>query len=119
MLARMRQLAERREDFAFETTLASRSFVRWLTELQREGYDVHLLFLWLRSAELAVSRITERCVRGVMRSRRKWSGGVIAPACQIYSGCTFRWQTVGKYSIIQAVTSQPRSPGEGVRPCST
>ena len=64
MLARMRQLAERREDFAFETTLASRSFVRLLTELQREGYDVHLLFLWLRSAELAVSRITERVRQG-------------------------------------------------------
>src|SRR5580693_4146827 len=40
MLARMHQLAAQREDFAFETTLASRSFVRWLTELQREGYDV-------------------------------------------------------------------------------
>jgi predicted ABC-type ATPase len=62
MLARMRQLAERREDFAFETTLASRSFVRWLTKLQRKGYDVHLL--WLRSAELAVSRITERVRQG-------------------------------------------------------
>jgi predicted ABC-type ATPase len=64
MLARMRQLAAQREDFAFETTLASRSFVRWLTELQREGYDVHLLFLWLRSAELAVSRVMERVRQG-------------------------------------------------------
>jgi predicted ABC-type ATPase len=60
MLARMRQLADARENFAFETTLASRSFVPWLTRLQRTGYRVHLLFLWLSSAELAVRRVGER-----------------------------------------------------------
>jgi predicted ABC-type ATPase len=60
MLARMRRLAQGRVDFAFETTLASRSFAPWLTGLQRTGYHVHLLFLWLRNAELAVSRVAER-----------------------------------------------------------
>src|SRR5579864_6087634 len=45
MIARMRHLAKAREDFAFETTLASRSFVPWLAGLQRTGYHVHLLFL--------------------------------------------------------------------------
>ena len=52
MLARMRELAARRENFAFETTLASRSLVRWLAQLQRDRYDVHLLFLWLRGRSL-------------------------------------------------------------------
>jgi predicted ABC-type ATPase len=60
MLARMRVLAAAREDFAFETTLASRSFAPWLAGLQSGGYHVHLLFLWLRSPELAVSRVAER-----------------------------------------------------------
>jgi predicted ABC-type ATPase len=60
MLARMRQLAAIRADFAFETTLASRSFAPWLAGLQRSGYHVHLLFLWLPSADLAVSRVGER-----------------------------------------------------------
>jgi predicted ABC-type ATPase len=60
MLERMRHLAARGEDFAFETTLASRSFAPWLLGLQRSGYRVHLLFLWLRNAELAVSRVAER-----------------------------------------------------------
>ena len=64
MLARMRELAARRENFAFETTLASRSLVRWLAQLQRDGYDVHLLFLWLRSSELAVNRVMERVRQG-------------------------------------------------------
>ncbi len=60
MLARMRQLAANREIFAFETTLASRSFAPWLNGLRRDGYHVHVLFLWLRSADLAVSRVAER-----------------------------------------------------------
>jgi predicted ABC-type ATPase len=60
MLARMRALALAREDFAFETTLASRSFAPWLAGVQGSGYHVHALFLWLRSPELAVSRVAER-----------------------------------------------------------
>src|SRR5262249_14204207 len=28
--------------------------------LRREGYHVHVLFLWLRSADLAVGRVAER-----------------------------------------------------------
>ena len=60
MLRRMRALAAARENFAFETTLASRSFAAWLPKLQGGGYRLHLLFLWLRSPELAVSRVAGR-----------------------------------------------------------
>jgi predicted ABC-type ATPase len=51
-------------DFAFETTLASRSLVPWLTRLKRQGYHVHVLFLWLESADLAVDRVASRVRRG-------------------------------------------------------
>jgi predicted ABC-type ATPase len=60
MLARIRQLAAARADLTFETTLASRSFAPWLARLRGDGYRVHLLFLWLGSADLAVSRVAER-----------------------------------------------------------
>jgi predicted ABC-type ATPase len=60
MLRRLRSMSSRRESFAFETTLASRSYAPWLAELRGQGYEVHLLFLWLRSAELAVQRVHER-----------------------------------------------------------
>lgn len=60
MLQRMHHLAESRVDFAFETTLASRSFVSWLARLRSDGYHVHVLFLWLESAELAVNRVAAR-----------------------------------------------------------
>src|SRR2546422_11294357 len=56
MLDRMHQLAKARADFAFETTLASKSFAPWLTRLKRDGYHVHILFLWLEGANLAVDR---------------------------------------------------------------
>src|SRR5258706_1768033 len=60
MLERMRHLAEAQADFAFETTLASRSFAPWLARLKRGGYHVHVLFLWLESADLAVDRVAAR-----------------------------------------------------------
>jgi predicted ABC-type ATPase len=39
MLRRLRELAEMGADFAFETTLASPSFARFLRNLQGNGYD--------------------------------------------------------------------------------
>lgn len=43
MLRRLDELAKRRESFAFETTLASRSFGRWITELKSADYLFHLI----------------------------------------------------------------------------
>lgn len=60
MLERIRQLAKAQADFAFETTLASRSFAPWLARLKRSDYHVHVLFLWLESADLALNRVAAR-----------------------------------------------------------
>jgi len=60
MLDRMRYLADAGENFAFETTLASRSFAPWIAGLKKKGYIFHLTFLLLDNAGLAVSRVTER-----------------------------------------------------------
>lgn len=64
MLARLKELAAAREDFAFETTLASRSFAPWLRELRGSGYSFHLAFVWLADASLAVSRVGARVISG-------------------------------------------------------
>ncbi len=64
MLARMKTLARTRQEFAFETTLASRSFAPWLTGLQASGYRVHLAFLSLSHPDLAVARVAERVRQG-------------------------------------------------------
>jgi predicted ABC-type ATPase len=64
MLARLRELARQRVGFAFETTLASRTFAPWLADLIRSGYQFHLVFLWLQSADLAVARVAGRVQEG-------------------------------------------------------
>lgn len=64
MLARLDHLARAREDFAFETTLAGRSYLRWLDGLRASGYRAHLVFLALPSAELALARVAERVRKG-------------------------------------------------------
>lgn len=64
MRTRLRELASQRTNFAFETTLASRSFAPWLRELRASGYRIHLLFLWLSSPELALSRVAARVQQG-------------------------------------------------------
>ena len=64
MLARIRSLANAREDFAFETTLAGRNFARWLVAKRASGYRAHLAFLSLPSPELALARVAERVRHG-------------------------------------------------------
>ena len=80
MLARLDELAAQRVDFAFETTLATRSFAPWLLGLTLSGYDVHLFFLWLSSADLAVARVADRVRAGGHHVpeavvRRRYSAG--------------------------------------------
>jgi len=60
MLKRLHDLARQRASFAFESTLASRSYARWVAGLRHQGYDFQLLFLWLRSHHLAVQRVRAR-----------------------------------------------------------
>jgi predicted ABC-type ATPase len=64
MLSRLHLLAEQRRTFAFETTLAGRSFAPWLAQLVASGYEFHLVYLWLPSADLAVARVADRVRNG-------------------------------------------------------
>ncbi len=64
MLARLHTLAAGDDSFAFETTLASRNFAPWLRTLRRQGFHVHLTFLSLPTADLAVARVAERVRQG-------------------------------------------------------
>jgi predicted ABC-type ATPase len=60
MLQRLKELARARTSFAFETTLASRTFAPWLADLKQQGYWVQIVFLWLPSAEMAVAGVSQR-----------------------------------------------------------
>jgi predicted ABC-type ATPase len=64
MLERIEDLAASRQDFAIETTLASRSFVPRIRRMNESGYRSHLIFLWLPSPDMAVERVSLRVARG-------------------------------------------------------
>jgi predicted ABC-type ATPase len=83
MLARLKELAASRQSFAFETTLASRTFAPWIADLVAGGYEFHLMFLWLPSADLAVDRVALRVRAGGHHVaedvvRRRYAYGSIA-----------------------------------------
>ncbi len=52
------------QDFAIETTLATRSLRERLEGWHKAGYQVQLLFFYLPSAELAVQRVRGRVAEG-------------------------------------------------------
>lgn len=64
MLQRMDDLLSEGTDFAFETTLASRSYVRFIEAARAKGYFVTLLFFWLPTVELAIERVATRVREG-------------------------------------------------------
>ena len=81
MLNRLHDLATQSKTFAFESTLAAKSYASWIEKLRNDGYEFHLVFLWLRSADLAVQRVRERVRAGghdVKEAvvRRRYRGGL-------------------------------------------
>jgi predicted ABC-type ATPase/predicted transcriptional regulator of viral defense system len=64
LLARLRELAERQVDFAFEGTLSGRTLHAFLRRLADIGYESHVFYLWLPSVELAVARVRRRVQAG-------------------------------------------------------
>ena len=64
MLMKINYLLEKREDFAVETTLATRSLLKIIKQTQELGYEVTLLYFWLNSPELAIQRVRDRVKTG-------------------------------------------------------
>jgi len=64
MLKRLHTLAKQEATFAFETTLASRTYASWIKKLCCQEYGFHILFIWLQSPELAIQRVKERVSMG-------------------------------------------------------
>jgi len=64
MLGRIRELINQNTDFAFETTLATKSYAKLIQEVQTKGYFVTLLFFWLKTPEMAINRVKNRVMLG-------------------------------------------------------
>lgn len=54
----------KREDFALETTLAGRTYLRLIERLHDDGWQVVLIYLALPSCEMSKLRVVERVAHG-------------------------------------------------------
>lgn len=64
MLGRIENLLNENSNFAFETTLATKSYKNTILKAQSVGYNVTLLFFWLQTVELAKERVRIRVTEG-------------------------------------------------------
>lgn len=81
MLKRINNLLEAGENFAFETTLSTRSYLKFIEKANQLGYKVTCLFFLLDSEELAISRVATRVKEGGYHIpeeviRRKYKSGL-------------------------------------------
>ena len=95
MLQKIRYLLKRQEDFAVETTLATRTLLKIVKNAQAAGYTVTLLYFWLNSPELAVERVRARVAAGGHNIpedtiRRRYSTGVYY-FFNLYAPVSERW----------------------------
>jgi predicted ABC-type ATPase len=98
MLSRIKELMNSNTDFAFETTLAAKSYVSLITEAKSMGYEIHLIFLWLESAEEAIQRVEDRVASGGHSIptdviRRRYTRGLVN-FFKVYSKITDEWMFV-------------------------
>jgi len=64
MIDRIIHLLKEGDTFAFETTLATRSYIKLIQQAQKRGYFVTLLFFSLSTPEQAVARVAKRVSQG-------------------------------------------------------
>ena len=64
LLREIKTRVRKGEDFAFETTLSGRSYVRLLKELRSKDWKIVLFYLWIPSAEFSRLRVQQRVEAG-------------------------------------------------------
>jgi len=64
VLVELIRLANTRKDFAFESTLSGRTYLRLLSRWKSSGYRIEIVFLSLQSVQLALQRIATRVRQG-------------------------------------------------------
>jgi predicted ABC-type ATPase len=69
-----------REDFAVESRLAGRTYLRQIRERKESGFHVKIVFLRLDSAEAAIARVQHRVRLGAHQvpepiTRRRYTAG--------------------------------------------
>ena len=64
LLGELRELIDRHETFALESTLSGRTYVKLLEETKQRGYAIELHFVWIPDVREAIRRVRQRVVEG-------------------------------------------------------
>ena len=119
MLKKLQYLFIRREDFCIETTLATRSLIKMVRRAQDQGYFVTVVYLWLRSPEIAIQRVAARVEAGghdvppdVIR-RRYYTG--LQYFFDIYSPVCDKWMLVDNSDTEFNIVAEGTRKGMTVR----
>ena len=119
MLKKLRYLFTRREDFCIETTLATRSLLKTVRMAQDQGYFVTVVYLWLRSPEIAIKRVAARVEAGghdvapdVIR-RRYYTG--LEYFFDLYSPVCDKWMLVDNSDNDFRIVAEGTRKGMTVR----
>lgn len=64
LLQRWRELVEKRQPFAFESTLSGLTYAAMLREAKAQGYLLHLCYLHLATVQHSIRRVRERVKKG-------------------------------------------------------
>lgn len=64
MLLKFKYLLNRGSDFGIETTLATRSLINMVKDAKSRGYEITILYFWLKSPEMAIIRVRDRVLAG-------------------------------------------------------
>lgn len=97
-LERMDEAESRRESFATETTLASRTLASRARRLRAAGYFFHLVYIWSPSPDFSVGRVASRVQRGghdipEATIRRRWLAG-LKNFFSLYQSIADQWDVV-------------------------
>jgi predicted ABC-type ATPase len=109
MLQRLEDMIEKRESFAFETTLSGLSYINLITRAKANGFDVVLFFVYLESVELAQNRVIIRVSKGghnipAETIKRRYSKGIsnfkvyasLASEWHIYDNSGSQYRRIGR-----------------------
>jgi predicted ABC-type ATPase len=118
MLSRIHELMKARIDFAFETTLATRSYVSLVKAAQQVGYNVTLLFIWLDSPKTAIQRVADRVSEGGHNipedviDRRYYRG--ISNLLNLYLPICDSWIVVNNKNVVPELVAKGTLSGGNI-----
>jgi predicted ABC-type ATPase len=112
MLDRINRLISKGQDFAFETTLATKSYKNFVLKTKENGYSITLLFFWLRSSDLAETRVKEgghNIPEDVIR--RRYVNG-LKNFFGIYESIVDEWMLIDNSGEPYEIIARKNSTGE-------